>query len=190
MGDHSEFSGIESSLDWGMEVAWWSLGTFSEGMGLKEAEGLFHQIIIRAVPWVPAGWGIEKKTTVWRSKSLSLYLSTQTVSLMITVYLLFIYERHRNMDLWSYDRMGSTPRHGCLHEIAAKNKTIWRMIFSDYTTYIKLYNNNNHRQLLLSFFKQYRKWNLEPAHLVHSVLVQNQQWNKQYCFACLSGAMD
>lgn len=30
-------------------------------MGLKEAEGLYYQIIIRAVPRVPPGWGSEER---------------------------------------------------------------------------------------------------------------------------------
>lgn len=62
-------------------------------MGFKEAEGLFHQIIIRAVPWVPQAW--KSKATARKIKSLSLYLSAQTVSPIPTVCLLFIYETQK-----------------------------------------------------------------------------------------------
>ena len=97
-----------------MKVAWWSLGTFSEGMGLKEAEGVISSNHNKGRALGPSrlawgggegggagGGGEWKRATVWKIKSLSLYLSTQTVSLIPTVCLLFIYEWHWNMDSWS-----------------------------------------------------------------------------------------
>lgn len=102
MWAHSRFSGAESAL--GSESGMMITGCIQQRDGLKEAEGLFHQIIIRAVPWVPPGWlEWEKGATVWKIKSLSLELSTQTVWLIPTVCLLFIYEWHGNMDSWSGD---------------------------------------------------------------------------------------
>ena len=93
-----------------MKVAWWSLGTFSEGMGLKEAEGVISSNHNKGRALGPsrlawgggegggAGGGEWKRATVWKIKSLSLYLSTQTLSLIPAVCLLFIYEWHWNMD--------------------------------------------------------------------------------------------
>lgn len=76
-------------------------------MGLKEAEWVISSNHNKGRVLGPSRLGAsEEELLCWKIKSLSLCLSTQTVSLIPTVGLLFINERHGNMDLWSTVRMG------------------------------------------------------------------------------------
>lgn len=153
------------SLHWGMEVAWWSLGTFSKGMGLKEAEGLFHQIIIRVVPRVPPGW----KKGLLCGKSSRCHCTCLVQNSVTDPHSLpFIY-------LWETTKYGFMV---CAQ--GGPNLSMDASFRYYHITYLWSCSMYETVKKMPIVSKQYRKWNL-----VHSVLAQ---WNKHYCCTSLSGA--
>lgn len=98
----------------GYESGMMSSGYIQQRDGLKGGRGVILTNHNKGRATSPSRLGEwrkgEKRATVWKIKSLSLHLSTQRVSLISTVCLLFIYEPHKNMDLWRRVRCGPNPR--------------------------------------------------------------------------------
>lgn len=97
MWDHSCFPSLGSVL--GYESGMMITGYIEQRDGLKGGRGVISSNHNKGRALGPSRLGVVKRATVWKIKSLSLYLSTQTVSLILSACPLFIYERHRNMDL-------------------------------------------------------------------------------------------
>ena len=73
-------------------------------MGFKEAEGLFHQIIIRAVPWVPPGWKSKTKKGHCAENQVVVTVLVGPNSVTDPQFASYLFMRHRNMDfteLWT-----------------------------------------------------------------------------------------
>lgn len=87
-------------------------------MGLKEAERVISSNHNKGRALGPSRLGAgEKELLCWKIKSLSLYLSTQTVSLIPAVCLLFINEPQKYGFVAYCAHGGSKTSHGRLCEI-------------------------------------------------------------------------